>query len=85
MKNLNTILVGKGEIKGFTFTQYNQSNKAYLYKVNTGHTIYYEVFKKTCRVNSIRHCFPTPKAFGVWAWTYTTIEEAIEKFNELND
>ena len=85
MKNLNKVIIGKGEVKGFIFTQHNQSNKAYLYQVDTGHSIHYEVFKKTYRVNSKHHCFPTSKAFGVWAWTFTSIEEATEKFNELNN
>lgn len=84
MKNLDKIIVGKGEVKDFIFTQHNQSNRAYIYKVDTGCSIYYEVFKKTYRVNSKRHCFPTSKAFGKWAWTFTTLEKAIEKFIHLN-
>jgi len=85
MKELPKNIVGKGEVKGFLFTQQNQSNKAYLYKVNTGCSIYYEVFKKTQRVNSKRHCFPTSKAFGRWAWTFASFEKAIEKFNQLSE
>lgn len=85
MKNLEKIILGKGEVKGFLFNRHNQSNRAYLYKVDTGCSIYYEVFKKLHRVNSKRDCFPSSKAFGVWAWMFPTIEKAIEKFNELNN
>jgi hypothetical protein len=80
MKELEKNIIGKGEVKGFLFTQIQQSDKAYLYAVNS----YYEVFKKKHKTNSKRHCFPTSKAFGVWAWTYTTYEKAMEKFNHLN-
>lgn len=84
MKELPKNIIGKGVVKGFIFTQHSQSNKAYLYKVETGCSIYYEVFKKVNRVNSKYDCFPTSKAFGIWAWTYPTIEKAIAKFNKLN-
>ncbi|WP_405608372.1 hypothetical protein [Polaribacter sp. Asnod1-A03] len=80
MEELEKNIIGKGEVKGFLFTQIQQSDKAYLYAVNS----YYEVFKKKQKTNSKKHCFPTSKAFGVWAWTYPTYEKAMEKFNHLN-
>ena len=85
MKNLEKTIIGKGEVKGFLFTQIQTSDKAYIYKVDTGCSIYYEVFKKKHKTNSKRDCFPTAKAFGIWAWTYKPFEKAIEKFNQLNN
>ncbi|MCH3884403.1 hypothetical protein [Tenacibaculum aquimarinum] len=84
MKKLETKIIGKGEVKGFLFTQKLISNKAYLYEVNTGYTIHYEVFKRKHKTNSKRDCFPTSKAFGLWAYTFKTWEKAVEKFNKLN-
>lgn len=83
MKELHKNITGKGVVKGFLFSQIQQSETAYLYKVNSGTSTYYEVFEKTQRTNSKQHCFPTSKAFGIWAWTFSTIEKAEEKFNEL--
>lgn len=77
-------IIGKGEVKGYVFSKEKQSHKAYLFKVNTGTSIYYEVFKRKAKTNSIRDCFPTSKAFGTWAWTFTSYDKAIVKFNRLN-
>ena len=77
-------ITGKGEVKGFLFTQVYRSDRAYIYKIDSGCSIYYEVFKVTQKTNSERHCYPTSKAFGVWAWVYMSAETAIAKFNQLN-
>jgi len=37
---------GRGEVKGHLFTQLSKTDRAFLYEVNTGRGIYYEVFKK---------------------------------------
>ena len=84
MEALQENFIGKGEVKGNLFTQIKQSNKAYIYKVDTGCSIYYEVFKKKVKTNSVRHCYPTSKAFGLWAWTYHDLDKAVNKFNQLN-
>ena len=84
MENLDKNIIGKGEVKGFLFTQIQKSDKAYVYKINTGKTIHYEVFEVVKKTNSKRHSYPTSKAFGIWAWTFKKIEKAIEKFNFLN-
>ncbi len=82
---LKTEFVGRGEVKGFNFSQISKTNWGFLYEVNTGHTIYYEVFKK--RINHRFGCvsFPTSRAFGIWAWTTTDIKRAsniLESFQE---
>jgi len=83
VKSLPKQFAGKGQVKGFIFTQVKQSDKAYIYQVNTGCSIYYEVFKKKVKTNSICHCFPTAKAFGKWAWTHMSIDKAELKFRIL--
>lgn len=95
MKALKKQFVGTGEVKGFKFTQIRCTNRAFLYEViievkpigNEGETViktHYEVFKKV--INKRYACISYPKAkyFGVWAWTYPTLEKATEKFNQLN-
>jgi hypothetical protein len=85
MKQLEIKFTGRGQVKGFIFTQINKSENAYLYEVNTGHSIHYEVFKH--KENTQFDCvsYPSNKAFGVWAWSCTKLQRALEKFEELND
>ena len=45
MKQLQQNFTGKGQVKGFTFTQIKKNEHAYIYEVNTGNSIHYEVFK----------------------------------------
>lgn len=83
MKELKKVFTGTGEVKGFKFTQISYANHVYLYKVDTGNTIYYEVFK---RVENRRFaCVSSPAAnwFGKWAWTYSTLEKAEVKLRQL--
>jgi hypothetical protein len=84
MQDLKLSFLGKGQVKGFIFTQKNKSEKAYLYEVNTGNSIHYEVFKK--RINKQFNCisYPSDKAFGLWAWSCTKLERANEIFEQLN-
>jgi len=84
MKELESEFTGKGETKGFTFRKLAQNQNAFLYEVRTSHTaIHWEVFRK--KENTQYNCisYPTSKAFGIWAWTLTNIEDAITKFNSL--
>jgi len=76
--------VGRGEVKGFKFTQLIKTNKAFLYKVDSGNSIYFEVFKMKLNKRCENISYPTSKAFGIWAWTYMTLELAIDKFNKLD-
>lgn len=85
VKDLPNFFIGKGEVRGFEFSLVKHSDKAYLYEVNTGDNIHYEIFKKESRSNSVIHCRPTSDSYSRWAWTKDTKEEALLKFNELND
>ena len=84
MKPLKIQFKGKGEVKGYNFTQISQTDKAFLYEVSSGGGKHYEVFLK--RINHRFACisYPSSKGFGIWAWTYMDLESATNKFNELN-
>lgn len=83
MKQLKVQFHGRGEVKGYYFTQIRQTDKAFLYEVSSGGSKYYEVFLK--RINHRYACisYPTSQGFGIWAWTYMNLESAIKKFNEF--
>jgi len=75
--------IGRGEAKGFKFTQIRCADRAFLYEVDTGDGIHYEVFRKRINRRFARVSYPTAKAFGIWAWTYMSLNKAIIKFNEI--
>jgi len=83
IKQLKTEFSGKGEVRGYQFSQIHKTSRAFIYEVSYGEGKHYEVFKR--RVNSRFGCvsYPTSKGFGIWAWTYSTLEKAIKKFNQL--
>lgn len=83
-KQLPVSFFGKGEVKSYKFTQIRQTDKAFLYEVSAGGTIHYEVFRKVVNDRYVCVSYPTSRAFGIWAWTYMSLERAERKFNELN-
>lgn len=85
MKELQLEFIGRGQVKGFIFTQLNKSEKAYIYKVDTGSSTHYEVFKR--KVNKQFNCisYPSDKAFGYWAWSCSTLQRAEQVFEQLNN
>jgi len=84
MRPLKKEFIGTGQVRGDKFTQIRCTNRAYLYEVNTGYSIYYEVFKYKENKRFCCVSYPTANSFGVWAWTYSTLDKALEKFNDLN-
>jgi len=84
MKELEKEFIGKGQVKGFKFTQVKKTEFGYIYKVDTKHTIMYEVFKR--KENSRYNCisYPTNKSFGIWAWTYKSLDNAINKLEYIS-
>lgn len=84
MKELDQIIKGRGETKGFIFTQIKKSENAYIYEVENKGFIWYEVFKR--KINKQFNCvsYPKSKSFGLWAWTYIKKEYAEYKFQTLN-
>ena len=84
MKLLEKEFLGKGEVRGFEFKQVQKSNTAYVYEVNSGTTIYYEVFRRVVNTKRQKEVYPLAKHFSIWAWTQMNYESAKRKFNQLN-
>ena len=86
IENLPQQFIGKGEVKDFVFTKIKESDKAFVYEVDSGCSKnHYEVFRKKAKTNSVRYCYPTSKAFGGWAWCPSSLKKALEIFEELNN
>ena len=83
MRELKLKFIGKGQVKGFEFTQIKKNQYGYIYKVNTGSNIHYEVFYH--KENKMYECvsYPTNKAFGLWAWTAKDLERAKDILNDI--
>lgn len=84
IKELKTDFIGVGQVKRFKFTQISKTNLAFLYLIDTGDTIYYEVFRKVINHRFACESYPTDKSFGVWAWTTPDIVKAFEILNDLS-
>jgi hypothetical protein len=85
---LRTEFKGRGEVKGFIFTQLQACDKAYLYKVTDKNNDYhFEVFAHKINNSPILErpqvSYPSSRAFGVWAWHHGGIESAYNKYMEL--
>lgn len=77
MKELEKQFIGRGEVKGFTFTQIKQNGKGYIYHVrDTFGNERYEVFKRVENVRFNTISYPKSKSFGKWAWTTSSLEKA---------
>jgi len=84
MKQLEKYFIGKGQVKGFMFAQLKKTKYGYIYRVNDDGRIYYETFehKENTRYNCVS--LPSNKSFGVWAWTFKTLDGAINKLDEID-
>lgn len=83
MKELEKEFIGRGEVKGFRFTQIKQNQHAYIYQVDDDHGIRYEVFQR--KINKKWECvsYPKSKSFGIWAWSCMSLEKAEDRFAEI--
>lgn len=80
---------------GYTYLQCFRGEKSAMYrqvdKEDPSKVYAYEVFKLKINKGGERfgqvfddsEAFPNDEAFGKWAWTYSTLTNAIEKFREL--
>jgi hypothetical protein len=87
--------IGVGEVKGFLFRQIRSSEAAYIYEVSFEGKLYYETFKRlkspVCidfekRIYSeteFKESYPKANKFGISAWSAFGLEQATDKFNEL--
>jgi hypothetical protein len=83
-KQLPEQFTGRGEVKGFEFTLICKTNRGFLYEVHDGGiNPHYEVFER--KINKRFNCesYPTAKAFGIWAWTFRSKEEALKKLKSI--
>jgi len=85
MKELPIHFEGKGQVKGYTFTQISKTDWGFIYEVEHDGHKHYEVFKKRLNHRFGTVSYPTDKAFGIWAWTCMTLENAKYKLQELNN
>jgi hypothetical protein len=83
MKELEKEFTGRGQVKGFKFTQMDQTNKGFMYEVLADGQIHYEVFKRVLNTRYECISYPTDKAFGLWAWTTRDKNKALNRFNNL--
>jgi hypothetical protein len=83
MKELEIRFIGRGQVKGFIFTQIKKNSVGYIYKVETENSQHFEVFKR--KENAKYNCvsYPSDKSFGIWAWTYKSLEQANNKLEDL--
>ena len=83
MKELQQQFQGRGEVKGYTFTQVSKTDLGYIYQKELDGKISYEVFKH--KENKRFDCvsYPTSNSFGVWAWDCKTLEKAMERLNNF--
>lgn len=88
-KELEEVFKGRGEVKGFTFTQLDRSDHAYLYEQKDDEfgDINYEVFRR--RVNVQFGCVSYPKSNGFgdsiyMGKTFRDLDKAKDYFAYLN-
>ncbi len=86
MRELKKIIHGTGEVKGFTFRQVALTKSGYVYEVTHPEVKnpHYEVFRHRVNHRFGIVSYPRAKAFGLWAWTYPTLELAHQKLIEMS-
>lgn len=84
MKQLEKSFIGKGQVRGFKFTQIKKNDKAYIYKVTDKSIKHYEVFKHKENIRFGCVSYPSNKSFGIWAFTTPCLERANIIFNDLS-
>lgn len=83
VKDLEKEFIGRGEVRGFLFRQIRVTKWGFLYEVSHTDTKYYEVFKKRINRRFATYSYPSSNGFGIWAWTFKKLDEAIDKLNNF--
>lgn len=77
---------------GFTYVLHRRGNQSFIYEQRVRKkTIAYEVFVHQItpaknilgKILPSKEKFPANEDFGLTAWTYRTLEQAMKKFNDL--
>ena len=84
MRELETQFIGKGQVKGFKFTQLKKTKFGYIYKIEHLGRVWYEVFKRKENARYSVISYPRNKSFGVWAWTTSDVNKANEILEDIN-
>lgn len=90
IKELEEVINGRGEMKGFTLTQLKKSEFAYLHEVleeESGHKTY-EVFRRRENIQFGCVSYPSSKGFGDYIYMgkcFRELDKAEVYFAYLND
>lgn len=77
MKDLDLLITRRG----FRYTQVFKNDKWYIYKQQdqNGNNLAYEVFYRKENIRFDCVSFPGDEAFGLWAWSCTTLDRALKR------
>lgn len=84
IKELPLEFKGSGEVRGFFFTQVRSTGRGFLYSVMFCGEIWYEVFERKINSQYGTVSYPKSKSFGKWAWSYMSLDKALNKLESLN-
>ena len=96
IQHLELNFTGSGEVEGMAFESFYISLNAYMYKVTDDGNERFEVFerrktpvcidfeKRIYSETEFKEIYPKSRDFGVWAWTFSDKEKALNKFMEIS-
>lgn len=84
-KELEQVIEGKGECRGFTFRQIKSNGYAYVYEVDNDGYIHYEVFERIINKQFMCVSYPKSNSFGIWAFCVHKLDKALQKYEELTE
>lgn len=95
IQKLERYFTGTGDVEGMNFIQMFSNDKAYIYRVKNKKIKKFEVFerrktpvlyfeKNIYSDTEFKEIYPQTEDFGVWAWTFSDIKKACEKFAEIS-
>ena len=84
VKELPLEFKGSGEVRGFMFSQVGKTDKGYVYQVSSGGEIWYEVFERKVNGQYGIISYPKSKSFGKWAWSYMSLQKAMDKLSNIS-
>lgn len=77
--------IGRGEVKGFNFTQLAFEDNVYLYEVTNEGETWYEVFEHRINTQFGNVIYPSSKVFGLWASTTVNYERSLRMVSEYQE
>ena len=95
IEKLQKEFIGTGEVKGFKFKQLHNEDDNYIYEVAENDKKHFEVLKadkspkcldfenRIYSETEFKHVYPKAYKFGLTAWTYKDLNDAVQKLNEL--